>query len=208
MVKAVVALIGAIILVTAVVFAADAMLRQYGLDLGSLFNILFASISADDSETMSFGEINSTMLGEETYGEIASEKQELEEIFDYAEDMIDELNQDEELTSAMEEALGEHYVVYLYSVVREPVEFKVFEWTIVFDSGEITTFEIGEPTETPNVQIITDHEIIGLLLAQNYTQSDIITWVEEQRIVVTPILEIGRVLQILPTILEMMDLGI
>jgi hypothetical protein len=208
MVKAVVALIGAIILVTAVVFAADTMLRQYGLDLGSLFNILFASMSADDSEAMSFNEVNSSLLGEDTYEELNSEKDELEEVFGYAEDLIEDLNQDEELTSAMEEALGEHYVVYLYSVVREPIEFKVFEWTIVFDNGEVTTFQTGEPTETPSVQIIADHEIIGLLLSQNYTQSDIIAWVEEQRIVVTPILEVGRVLQILPTILDRLELGI
>ncbi|MCK4714294.1 MAG: hypothetical protein KAT35_01875 [Candidatus Aenigmarchaeota archaeon] len=206
MVKAIIAIIAAIIVVTGVIFAADAMLNQYGLDLSSLLNILFASMSASDVNAMEFDDVNSSMIGGGTYETLSNEKEQLEDAFEYARPMIDELNSDTELTSAMMDALGEYYVVYLYSVVREPIEFKVFEWTIIFENGLVTGFENGKTVETPNVQIVADHEIVGQLLAQNCTQSEIIGWVEEQRIIVSPITEIGKVLQVLPTILERLEM--
>ena len=206
MVKAIIAIIAAIIVVTGVIFAADAMLNQYGLDLSSLLNILFASMSASDVNAMEFDDVNSSMIGGGTYETLSNEKEQLEDAFEYARPMIDELNSDTELTSAMMEALGEYYVVYLYSVVREPIEFKVFEWTIIFENGLVTGFENGKTVETPNVQIVADHEIVGQLLAQNCTQNEIIGWVEEQRIIVSPITEIGKVLQVLPTILERLEM--
>jgi antitoxin component of RelBE/YafQ-DinJ toxin-antitoxin module len=113
MVKAIIAIIAAIIVVTGVIFAADAMLKQYGLDLSSLLNILFASMSASDVNAMEFDDVNSSRIGEGTYETLSNEKEQLEDVFEYARPMIDELNNDTELTSAMMGALGEYYVVYL-----------------------------------------------------------------------------------------------
>jgi len=202
MVKIIVAMVALIVMVTASIFVADRFLGQYGLDFGSLLGILFASASQDDEGLAGFDDVNRTLIGNDTYDSLSNDKRQMEDAFEYARPMIGAFNNDTGLADTLAEALGHTYVVYIYSIVREPIEFKVFEWTIEFEDGRIVEFEPGKTVSDPNVEFMADHSIVGELLAQNYNQSSIISWVQQGKIIVSPVSEIGRVLQVLPAVLE------
>ncbi len=183
---------------------ADYLLRQnLGIGLFDLFAIASESVVTFE-EAVSFSEELREEIGEENYTLLVEQKTEMDETFRGIQLQLEEaVNSNPELTENLRINLGESYSIYLFSIYTQGnLTFKVFEWSVGTTSGNITTFESGKTMDEYNVIIQMDQSIAPQVLTGEASSEEIITWVTEQKIKINPIMEVMKVMIILPAIIS------
>jgi len=200
-------LLGLVVLVGAGVIAGDFLLQQ-NFGIGVFDVIRFVLESGNTRQTaLSISEANASELGEETYNRLISDKEELESIFEEASDNLSVINENENITKAIMQAVGGNFSAYLFSIytLDTPVgskSYKVFEWSVRAENGKITTFKEGEVFSAYDAVVEVDHSVVQALLDGTYTQDDLLQWVKESKIKVNPVTQVLSVINIIPLITE------
>jgi|GEM_PF-3380141 len=183
-------------------FVADIYLRNsFGIGLFDLYDFLTViGVTNDDLPTLD--EVKPS-IGISMYNDLVLERGNLTMMFNLSSSNLEAVNSNEELGSILSAALGADYNIYLFSVQTiGNLSFKVFEWSIKVNDGDITEFSSGRIFESYNVRVQLSHDVAMDLMRGQVQPSNVKNWIQGKSVRINPITEATRVINALPQIIE------
>lgn len=184
-------------------FTGDYLLKEY-LDIGLIDGLaVLMENSITKEAAMSFDQVTPELIGAELYTSLLDDKEFVDNGLIYAEQALEIINNNPEVTETIKDVLGSEYSIYVFSVKEfNGTTFKVLEITVKEVDGLISTLEQGMTLDKYNVRIELDHSVIPLIMNGNVNSDVIINWVSEGKLKVNPITEALKAQQVMPVIIE------
>ncbi len=175
--------------------------ENFGVGLLDIFKFV-ASSSNTLQSAKTLDEVKD-FIGENQYKELASEREIMINQFNYAKENLDEINSNQEVTDLLKTMFGKEYKINLFTIASiGNLSFKVFDWSIKLEDGQITGFENGSPYDKYNVYVQLNQEIARKLMKGEINGDELTQWVKDGSIKINPITELGRFANALPKIME------
>lgn len=196
-------IIGIIVSLVGSGFIADTVLKStVGIGLLDVFNLFIDSFQTLESAP-SLDEVQLN-ISESEFNRLVSDRANMTDLFSSID--VSVVNNNEEATSILSSVLGTDYKIFMFTVTNvENITFRVFEWSIQFNNGNITRFESGKTFDSYNVKFQIDHEVANQLFRGQVSPEQTTEWLKSNKLKINPITEVFRVINALPQIVQIIQ---
>lgn len=197
------AVVGAVVVGGGVV--ADTLVRQnFGIGIFDLFTAVLESGNTFESAE-SLEDVKS-IIGQAAYDDLKAQKDNMTGLMNAASENLAAINSNADVVEVLRLAFGADYKIFMFSYATVGnLTFKVFEWSIGLSNGTVTTFTDGMIFDSYNVKVQVEQSVANDILTGKASTEQLTSWVTEGKLKLNPILEVTRVLNALPKVMEIVQ---